>query len=528
LPMSDDFMDLVGDQNPRLSHLPTMESGTVGPAAGALAEVAGLRLDDWQQWCVNRILGTRDETYLNDFSGKTMQKSSAYESGIVVARQNGKGAILEAVELAWLFMLDAKIIVHSAHEFATSREHFQRMEALISSVPELKAEVARGGIKWSHGDESINLKGRNGQPGARLLFKTRTKGAARGFSIDKLVMDEAMVLKPEAVAAMVNATSARPDAQIVFTGSAGDRDSEHFGRVRSRGLKGSDRRLFFAEWSADLCKDMCEKDCEEHDDRNDPQVWAKANPGLGVRINAENVLSDIGGQDEDIFNAERLSVGDWPVDGEAWKVISKEAWASRQDDQSTPVPGTFVFAVDTTPDMRYSCITVAASNGKDGVHVEITGDPDAPQARNRTDYRTGTKWVVPRIIQLHERYKRSTFVIDAGTQASQFIDDLEAAGVKVLQMNGREHAEACGAFYSSVVPVRDSDQPPPDLFHIGQAPLSTALAGAEKRKLSDRWAWDKNLDGADISPLVSATNALWGYRKSVTKKRPKPMAAWGR
>lgn len=523
-------MDLIGDQRPRLSHLPT-KLGTDGQAAVALAEVAGLKLDDWQQWCVCQILGTKDELYFNDVLTEYVPKSSAYESGLVVARQNGKGAILEALELAWLFLLGARIIVHSAHEFATSREHFQRIESLISDTPELKGELARGGIKWSHGDESINLKPRPGQKeGQRLLFKTRTKSAARGFSIDKLVMDEAMILNSAAVAALKYATSARPDAQIVYTGSAGDRESEHFGRVRTRGINGKDRRLFFAEWSAELCSDMCEKDCEEHDDRADPRVWAKANPGLGIRLQVENVSSEHIGDDEEVFNAERLSVGDWPVDGEAWKVISKEAWESRKDEHSAPKDKDFVFAVDTTPDMRYSCIAVAtaSTSGMGQIHVEITGDPDALFVRSRTDYRPGTKWVVPRIIELHKNHKGSVFVIDKGTQARQYIDELEEAGVKIITMEGRDHAEACGRFYTSVVPVRDSDQPPPDLIHVGQPALSAAIAGAEKRKLADMWAWDKLNSTVDISPLVAATNALWGYRKGLYKKRPVPMAAWGR
>jgi hypothetical protein len=201
-------------------------------------------------------LGESDQWYYNSVLDRMMPRSSAYEICLIVARQNGKGSIMEALELAWLYLLGAKVVCHSAHEFATSKEHFQRIESLVSGTPELKAELARGGIKWSHGDESISLA--NGQ---RLIFKTRTKGAARGFSIDKLVMDEAMILKQDAMSAMSYATSARPDVQIMYAGSAGDQESEHFGRARSRGIAGKETRLFMAEWSADLCTLMCPKDC---------------------------------------------------------------------------------------------------------------------------------------------------------------------------------------------------------------------------------------------------------------------------
>ncbi|WP_406527371.1 terminase [Streptomyces sp. I8-5] len=505
---------IQGDQRPRLFHLPPTQVASAGLAAVDLARLAGLELDPWQQWVLQHALGEKDEWYYNSVLGKQMRKSSAYEIALIVARQNGKGTVMEALELAWLFLLGAKVICHSAHEFATSKEHFQRIESLISGTPELKGELARGGIKWSHGDESITLA--NGQ---RLIFKTRTKGAARGFSIDKLVMDEAMILKNEQVAAMQFATSARPDVQIMYAGSAGDRDSEHFGRARDRGIAGSDQRLFFAEWSADLCDEMCYRDCTEHTDRPDnPRTWARANPGLGYRLQIDNIQSEFNGMDSDVFNTERLSVGDWPVLGEAWRVISQAAWMNRYDEMSR-IQGAPVFSIDTTPDLRYSCIAAAGSNGEGSCHVEVTGQNGV------MDHRPGTKWVVPRAVELSKRHRGSVFVIDKGTQAGAYIDELTNAGVKVLTPTTREFAQGCGDFYSGIVPRGGG--PDPDIVHIDQPELKSAVAGADKRELADLWAWDKRNSSVDISPLVAVTNAVWGYRKQVNKPKPKPLAAWG-
>lgn len=502
----------MGDQRPRLSHLPTQQS-SAGPAAVALAAVAGLRLDPWQAWVVEQILGEKDEWYYNEILDKMMRKSSAYETALIVARQNGKGAILEAVELAWLFLLGAKVIVHSAHEFATSREHFQRLEGLISNTPEMKAELARGGIKWSHGDESINLA--NGQ---RLLFKTRTKGAARGFSIDKLVMDEAMILSSAGVAAMMFATSARPDVQIVLSGSAGDRESEHFGRARRRGMKASDPRLFLAEWSADLCDELCPRDCTVHDDRADPRVWAKANPGMGIRLQGENIMSEYKGYDESIFNTERLSVGDWPADGEAWAVITEGAWGNCSDELSS-VQGNPTFSIDVSPNKSYSCIAVAGDNGEDFTHVEVTGREGV------SDYRPGTDWVMRRARDINSKRRNAQWVIDKGTQAGMFVDAMEKAGLKVISPVQREYAQACGDFFSSVMPIGGST---PDIRHIDQKELKVALAGAEKRDVGENmWVWSRRDSATDIGPLVAVTNAVWGHRKRLNKPKPRPMVAWG-
>jgi hypothetical protein len=48
-----------------------------------------------------------------------------------VARQNGKGGILEARELASVFLFGERLVIHSAHEFATSTVAMDRMEELL-------------------------------------------------------------------------------------------------------------------------------------------------------------------------------------------------------------------------------------------------------------------------------------------------------------------------------------------------------------------------------------------------------------
>lgn len=513
---------VVGHQVPRLSSLPIRRRsdalGIADPVADAgraaieLAAVAGLLLDPWQQWCVEQILGEREETYYNETLDRMMHRSSAYESAIVVARQNGKGAILEAVELAWLYLQGVRTIIHSAHEFPTSREHFLRMENLISNTPELKAELARGGIKWSHGDESINLA-----TGQRLLFKTRTKGAARGFSPDKIVFDEAMKLKSEHVAAMKYAASARPDPQFVYTGSASSTinreagESIHFGKARSRGMAGEDPRLFYAEWSADICNDFCTSDCDVHDDPANPETWARSNPGLGYRIEPETIQSEYLGDPREVFLCERLSHGDWPTESEEWSVIPEELWKARED-EGAYMAGDFVLGVDTTPDRSYTCLTAAGCTATGDTLIEVTSSDDY-------DHHPGDRWVVRRVLEVVRNRRPLAVVIDKTSQAASFIPELEEAGVKVLSPNSNEFATSCGDFYSAVVPRKDSV---PYLVHVGQPPLTNAVAGADKRDLANTWAWSRRNSAVDISPLVAGTLAMWGYKKLKHEKKASP------
>jgi hypothetical protein len=54
-------------------------------------------------------------------------------------RQNGKDAILEARELAGLFLLGERLLIHSAHQFDTSLEHFRRLLFLIENTDDFDA-----------------------------------------------------------------------------------------------------------------------------------------------------------------------------------------------------------------------------------------------------------------------------------------------------------------------------------------------------------------------------------------------------
>jgi hypothetical protein len=126
--------------------------------------MAGLVLDPWQAFVLEHALGERADG-----------RWAAFEVGVVVSRQNGKGAILEARELAGLFLLGERLVVHSAHQFDTSLEAFRRLLGLIEDTPDLDRRVKR--VSRSHGEEGIELKG-----GQRIRFRTRTKGGGRGFA----------------------------------------------------------------------------------------------------------------------------------------------------------------------------------------------------------------------------------------------------------------------------------------------------------------------------------------------------------
>ena len=95
-----------------------------------MAELVELELDPWQRMVVESSFGVKPD-------GRWASK----EVGVNVPRQNGKGAILEAVELTAIFTWKEKFVIHSAHEFITSQKHFDRVWTLVENTPELLSRV---------------------------------------------------------------------------------------------------------------------------------------------------------------------------------------------------------------------------------------------------------------------------------------------------------------------------------------------------------------------------------------------------
>lgn len=514
------YPEIPGIQTPRVEWEPAPICGTLGEEAIDLAAVAGLYADPWQEHFIKRALSVRpDLKYFNKYTGRDEAKWQTFENTLIVPRQNGKGSILEIRELAGLFLFGERTLIHTAHNFDTAREGFIRISELIEDTPSLNRYVKR--ISNSHGSEGIFLKS-----GQRLLFKTRTASGGRGFTGDFLVLDEAMFLGAAQIGALMPTLAARPNPQIFYTGSAGDQeigDCSQLGRLRERAIERDDPRLYFAEWSIDPCTDRCRSDCDKHDPSWAVESYAKANPGLGIRITVEHIESERRSMKLKTFLTERLSVGNYPVTGEGWKVISKPAWLARTDYDSQ-MSEKFALAVDTTPDSGFSCIAACGDQvgNADLQHVEITVGKELNKNGERiVDHRPGTQWVVPRVIDLWERLKPTCVVIDTVGQAGSFIDELEEAGVRVVSPSGREFGQACGEFFAAVVPAEDERA---TLVHIGQQTLQSAVAQADTRKLTDMWAWSKANSVGDISPLVAATLARWGLKHAPIEEVPDP---WG-
>jgi phage terminase large subunit-like protein len=324
--------EVIGHQRPRLSWVPASVSQEAGREAVDLAQQAGLILDDWQRWTLEQAMGTTDDG-----------RWSAFEVGLLVSRQNGKNAVLQARQLAGLFLFGESLQIHTAHEFKAANEHFRRMRDVIEAQGWLMSRVRpRNGIRTSHGDEAIELRpsptlifGPKGTQirrsvAPRLRFLARSRGSGRAFTCECLYYDESMILSDEEVGASLPTLSAVANPQVWYTASAGYKESTQLNRVRNRGINGTDNSLTWLEWSIAKHHDMCRHDCTEHDNPADVRSWARANPGLGIRISVEHVQREHVKMSPAEFERERLGVGDWPTDEMGWAVIPEQVWDSCQ------------------------------------------------------------------------------------------------------------------------------------------------------------------------------------------------------
>lgn len=468
----------VGAQSPRVRRVPEYVS-SAGPAHVYLARRAGLFLDPWQCSVLHDGLGR------NAAGLPTSRKNSVW-----VPRQNGKGGIIEALELHWVFV-DDEPVVHTAHEQATASKAYQRMEAICRANPFLHSRVRQ--YRQTNGQQWIELR-----TGVVLEYRTRSRTGGRGFSTRRLIGDEAQELTADQVAATEPLVSAQgEDWQIWYFGTPPEDPEAWCYGLREDGEAGVDGMAHW-DWGADL-------DLRKPEDRervHDLDLAYACNPAMGIRIAESTVLGEMrpSGLGEK-YPAERLGV--WKprlVRGAAaWKVIGRERWAALLEPGSRIV-GPVTYAVSVSMDGKRAAVGVAGARDDGSAHVEVaacTGDGEPGTDDEGADW--VVDWLVTRGI------KR---VVAQEKGVPGIADDLVDAGVEVVWTNTAQLAVAHAKFADACMPTIAA------LRHLGQPCLDDALGGAATRSIGGGWAWDERGTAEDLTPLKAVTLAHWAHLES--------------
>lgn len=459
--------ELLGTQTPRLTSCPPFFT-TLGDDAVDLAAHAGLELDPWQQLVLRESLGERR-------GGRW----ACMECGLIVPRQNGKGAVIEARQLAAMFLTRDELIIYSAHRFKTAKAMFKRIRKLCEQTPELE-ELIRGRYKQSNDETSITLDW------GALQFFARSGGSARGFTGNTMFFDEAYDLDPELIADMLPTLSAVRNPQVWYVSSAGMEASEVLAGIRVRGIKG-EARLGYWEWSA---PEGCDLDAFES--------LVVSNPGLGIRVDPEFVLHvERPGMDDERYGRERLGL--WSQ-AKSTAVFDMARWLDCRDPASQVLDPVGV-AVDVATEREFASVAVGGRRADGLHHGEVVA------------HERGTDWVVPAVAKLVALWDVAEVVVSANGPAGALIPDLEAAGIEVHAASVMDEAKASTSLFDK---VRDRQ-----FRHLGEPRLDAAAEAAGKRFVGDTWTLARRKSGGDISPVLSVALALFGATRAAGERKSK-------
>jgi hypothetical protein len=482
--------ELIGSQVPRVWSAPSAVT-SAGPEALALAETAGMEPMPWQRFVCER--GLRENA---DGSWAAMALL------LLIPRQNGKGTIIEIVELYCLFQLGQNVY-HTAHLFATSKKAFKRLWALIRRTPSLLRRVA-GKPNITADQITITLTS-----GAFISFVARSTRMGRGFDdVDVLVLDEALFLDASVTEASVSAMTTRPKPLIIYASSAGVVGSKQLRGLRKRMVDGDPTMAGF-EWSVD--PDLLER---EDFDPLAVEVLAQANPSLADRRPGLVTVEWCAAEAANLSRAgqlrERLGVFDEDP-SEAKAVIPAGPWAARADPERRRPTEAIAFGLAAEwPDAASAAIAVAGRRDDGRLVVQVI------------EHRAGTAWAVKRLRELYARHA-APVVIDAGGPAGHLIEDLEEPDdprdevVEVLTVTAQKVGHASKELLGEITGDDAS------LAHLDQPELNDAVAGAGRRNLGELWTWQRRGE-VEIAPLEAVTLAAHGSREVAA--RPVPMAAW--
>ena len=516
------LLDRPGLVIPAYSSIPEYDY-TLGDEAAGFAASIGMPPDPQQELALDVI-----------FAVGANGKSAAYETGIVVARQNLKTATFEMAALSWIYLFDEPLVVWSAHEFGTVQETLRHMEGLVLNSDQLRPKTAR--INHAHGFETIETVW-----GSRIVFRTRTKTGGRGLSSNKVVLDEAFALHGPHMGALIPTMSAKPDPQLLYGSSACLEDSEILAELVERGRPGSETErltdrplhrvvsgpmaLAYLEWCAPPPDVACARGRKCDHAKNQPGlgcaadrpvVWLRANPSTGI------VRPDGGAITEDYIRAERqsLTVKEFIRERLTWhdKVeggsspVPPLKWAACADPHSVPRPGSpLAIGFAVSEDSASAAVALAGWRADGKAHGELI------------QFRSGTGWLVDYLIGVVERNSPCCLVMNphgasgafekllrALPKPNQFIsvpkNDPDAPKVMpgqriLLATSAQEYAQGCGMLLTAV--LED------DLRHLDQGPVNDAVRDGRKRKVAQAWAWDSP-DGKEISPIEAVTLAQVG------------------
>lgn len=242
-----------------------------------LADELGLPLLPWQRHVLDDALAVDDQ-------GRWIRS----QVGILVARQNGKSALVRILLLAHLYVFGSRQIISIAQNRTLAIEHLNEAAEMAKNVPWMARRIKRH--VRNNGQEALEVWCEHyPDPCPKPCERVRKWGVRaasgsgpRGASADVLFIDELREIDEQTMAAARPLVKARPNSQIIICSNAGDVNSVVLNELRTRALADpTNRRLGWYEYSA------------PGDDPTDPDNLAWSNPAMGHLFDLDKLQDEI-------------------------------------------------------------------------------------------------------------------------------------------------------------------------------------------------------------------------------------------
>lgn len=438
------------------------ERKTLGGQVAAIAQMLGYELMHWQRRVADVALEINPDTGLLAYR----------QVWFSVPRQSGKTTLALPYQIQRCLSKYWGTHQQVAYTAQTGKDAHEKL--LDDQVPIIKAsqihqQVAK--YQYSKGSAGILFKGNS-----RIRVLASGQGAGHGKTLDLAMMDEVWEdVDNRREQALAPAMLTKPNAQILGFSTMGTDQSVYFNEKvaigREAAVADTGAGTAYFEWSVPRDRDI-----------EDPEVWWEFMPALGWTIDEATVRQELESRGEDVF---RRSLCNQQTRATT-QIFPTAKWQAIQDPDAVPTGRPLIWGIDVIRNIDHleDASAIACQSGGKVAVIE---------------HRPGIDWIVPVMKRLISE-RGGVVALDGGGPAAVLVPALRAAGIQVYALTGPQVIAGCGKFYDHVADGTIRVYP--------DESLDTAVAGAVKKNVGDRFVYSRTLSTTDTTPLYACTLAL--------------------